>query len=459
MRTRRLSMAAAVLLLVVCPGIALLPVVAQQSQVFTFFVWEQTSPCLDSRQGWFVISTTYPGGGAAYQRTDVAGGSVATAGFEADRLKLGTGFERRACTDWAVLRNQADGRLSVQKMTPGAQLPFGFEFHTRGLTCEVAFDLAGIAEGNDCRFVQLNDSRVVRVRPRPGGPADRGTGFFVFERVSQCVDSRQEWFTVAPRNPGEVGSANRWESRSTEMSFAAASLVADKLKLGESFTNRCCQEWGVYEEAVTRKLWVFNHVKAQNIPARFLPAAPLHLCCESAFNLAGFPPGNDCRALKLSDGSVITRTPNRLFNTLPGASGPTIPAPPIVTDGGATTRSDWGTVTRDDDRGRGGTTSPRPCDAQERAMWARISGAWQATYGPVTFAGSCENVSGFWQQGDFPDPGAKLTQRGIIKNGRATATGVTFDYAQDWNKKYGTDSCDLAGDVLNCRHMWQLKRR
>jgi len=69
-----------------------------------------------------------------------------------------------------------------------------------------------------------------------------------------------------------------------------------------------------------------------------------------------------------------------------------------------------------------GTNQPGggPCTADERALFAKMTGTWQTSYGPVTFSGLCENVTGYWMQGQW---GGRVRndatdERGEIKGGR-----------------------------------------
>ena len=57
---------------------------------------------------------------------------------------------------------------------------------------------------------------------------------------------------------------------------------------------------------------------------------------------------------------------------------------------------------------------------------------WQASYGPVTFSGSCENVTGYWMQGQW---GGRVRndatdERGEIKGGRVKGKTLTRQFFQ-----------------------------
>lgn len=108
----------------------------------------------------------------------------------------------------------------------------------------------------------------------------------------------------------------------------------------------------------------------------------------------------------------------------------------------------------------------RPCNAAERAVFAKMTGSWEASYGQVTFSGSCENVTGFWLQGAYGDRGT--SQRGDNKGGRVSGGGLGFNYYQNWKSQVGgreinregSDSCRLSADgkTLECGHLETLKR-
>jgi hypothetical protein len=95
-----------------------------------------------------------------------------------------------------------------------------------------------------------------------------------------------------------------------------------------------------------------------------------------------------------------------------------------------------------------------------------MSGTWEASYGQVTFSGSCENVTGFWLQGAYGDRGT--SQRGDIKGGRVSGGGLGFNYYQNWKSEgaggsvnqEGRDSCRLSADgkTLECGWLRTLKR-
>lgn len=104
------------------------------------------------------------------------------------------------------------------------------------------------------------------------------------------------------------------------------------------------------------------------------------------------------------------------------------------------------------------TPGPGSCNAAEYALWNRIVGKWEASYGAVTFEGTCDNVYGFWKQGAYGDKGDKHT--GKISLGRVRGDIVTYKFDQDWNSKTGTDSCRLSPDgrTLTCTYLETLRR-
>jgi hypothetical protein len=133
-----------------------------------WFVWEQSSPCVDSRQDWFTVAQDYPGGNSAWEEAEGPFDSFAAAMAAADGRKQGPrfpDFRRRCCDDWAVLRSDAGGTpaFSVAKLTPGSSFPFGTQVERGGLCCEEAFEAAGLSAAgqNDCRSLRLADGSLV----------------------------------------------------------------------------------------------------------------------------------------------------------------------------------------------------------------------------------------------------------------------------------------------------------
>lgn len=103
------------------------------------------------------------------------------------------------------------------------------------------------------------------------------------------------------------------------------------------------------------------------------------------------------------------------------------------------------------------------CNESERALWEKISGSWKASYGNVTFSGSCENVTGFWMQGTWGHPlrNDGTDQRGEITGGRVKGGSITFQFYQYWgDQRKGSDSCSLSSDgrSLSCSYLSSLSR-
>ena len=87
-----------------------------------------------------------------------------------------------------------------------------------------------------------------------------------------------------------------------------------------------------------------------------------------------------------------------------------------------------------------------------------MTGTWEASYGKVTFSGSCENVTGHWLQGEWGERGTSL--RGEISGGRVSGNSLSFSYSQKWNQKKGSDSCYLSDNdkKLKCGYLETLQR-
>lgn len=103
------------------------------------------------------------------------------------------------------------------------------------------------------------------------------------------------------------------------------------------------------------------------------------------------------------------------------------------------------------------------CNESEQALWAKISGTWKASYGNVTFSGSCENVKGFWMQGTWGHPlrNDGTDQRGEITDGRVKGSSINFQFYQYWgDQRKGNDSCSLSSDnrSLSCSYLSSLSR-
>lgn len=63
--------------------------------------------------------------------------------------------------------------------------------------------------------------------------------WYVWEKISKCQDTRQDWFTVAQRYPGESESTNAWQQADGPFStFATAMLAADTAKMAPTAAGR-----------------------------------------------------------------------------------------------------------------------------------------------------------------------------------------------------------------------------
>src|SRR5712692_12131317 len=152
----------------------------------------------------------------------------------------------------------------------------------------------------------------------------RAQQFFVWEKISPCQDTRQDWFTVAQTYPGESVSTNAWQQATGPFdTFAAAMAAADAAKMGPfiAFKNRCCNDWAVWRNSQTNQFSVARTTAGPQPPPLMLERGDL--CCEEAFAQAGFPVGSirDCRNLQLSTGATVTVLPNGTFVPAQGGGG------------------------------------------------------------------------------------------------------------------------------------------
>lgn len=207
------------------------------------------------------------------------------------------------------------------------------------------------------------------------------TRWFVWEKIFPCQDTRQDWFTVAQTYPGESISTNMWDIAATAgpfSTFAEAMTAADTAKMGSNFSNRCCKDWGVWEDIRTNKLSVIRSTAIFAIPEgkRIVRGG---LCCEEAFEQAGLPVGaiRDCRNLQLSTGATVTLLPNGTFGPASAAGA--------------------GTGTGAPSPGIGGTwTSPTGDTIQLTQNGNKITGTYRGALGTGEITGTFDgkNLSG-----------------------------------------------------------------
>jgi hypothetical protein len=164
----------------------------------------------------------------------------------------------------------------------------------------------------------------------PGGAlkasAPQQQPWYVWKKVSPCLDSRQDWFTVAQSYPGGAGSNNAWrQAFGPYTDFASAMAGADSAKMGPGFENDCCHDWAVF----MRTDQSGNRTYSAGRLAPDTPGNPpqgstvlyTNLCCEQSFNSAfgtNVGQGRDCRNLQLSTGATVTLRPNGIFEYLGG---------------------------------------------------------------------------------------------------------------------------------------------
>ncbi|HEX5324662.1 MAG TPA: hypothetical protein VFW40_12815, partial [Capsulimonadaceae bacterium] len=145
----------------------------------------------------------------------------------------------------------------------------------------------------------------------------------VYEKTSPCQDTRQDWYTVAQTYPGSP-STNVWQFVQGPFSvFAAAMAAADTAKMGAQFGRRCCTDWAVFRNTRTGGFSVARTTAGPQPPD--LIEFKGGMCCEDAFNLAGFPVGQirDCRNVLLSTGVTVTKLPTGFVTASMPPSPPT----------------------------------------------------------------------------------------------------------------------------------------
>jgi hypothetical protein len=167
-------------------------------------------------------------------------------------------------------------------------------------------------ERSNWTFSMLTVSVVMTtlVAPSPPVAAQSPRPFFVWEKVSSCQDTRQDWFTVAQEYPGAgTGTPNAWQQAGSFPTFAAAMAAADTMKMAPflQFKSRCCNDWAVYEDTRTGRQSVMRSSGIFSVPQGQVLLRS-DMCCEEAFAAAGVPVGatSDCRNLQLSTGQTVT---------------------------------------------------------------------------------------------------------------------------------------------------------
>lgn len=163
----------------------------------------------------------------------------------------------------------------------------------------------------------------------------------VYQKISPCQDTRQDWFTVANQNPAQPGSFMAWRQVAGPFpTFAAAMADADARKMSTTgFRNACCTDWNVLQNNATGALSVARITPTGGVPPGFRLFDSRPQCCEDAFNEAGIPVGTlrDCRNLQLGAplstptgtvpaGANMTLLPNGVWVQF-GTAPPTPPPP------------------------------------------------------------------------------------------------------------------------------------
>lgn len=101
----------------------------------------------------------------------------------------------------------------------------------------------------------------------------------------------------------------------------------------------------------------------------------------------------------------------------------------------------------------------RPCTADERAAFAKLTGSWKAYPMSISIGGSCEQTTGTYQVaewcGDVNGPDRSEIYSGAF-TGRMEGGGISVAWTQDAGKRHpnltGQAGCSLNGDgTLSCR--------
>lgn len=101
----------------------------------------------------------------------------------------------------------------------------------------------------------------------------------------------------------------------------------------------------------------------------------------------------------------------------------------------------------------------RPCTADERTAFAKLTGSWKSYPMSISVGGSCEQTTGTYQVaewcGDANGPDKSELYSGSF-TGRMEGGGISVAWTQDAGKRHpkltGQASCSLNGDgTLNCR--------
>jgi hypothetical protein len=240
-------------------------------------------------------------------------------------------------------------------------------------------------------------------------------------------DTRNQWIYVADdSSPGwpPIG-CHPFPGTQSEATQAAAAALADTLILKSSpgtatdrFMEVCKHSWSVWEyNYPPHPRTVIDGPIGPNFYTRIAGSPyPTGLCCPNAYNLAGIPPGDDCRAYHLlsKPGVVVYQAPNGTWQSLGGGPIPSIGAPLRLAcsgtfysaDGGVThlTRS-GSVVTGTYTGGRGhtgltgtinGTVSGNTVTAQFTNHEGSITGS-----GTMTFVcGADGTISGSYRSSD-----------------------------------------------------------
>lgn len=205
-----------------------------------------------------------------------------------------------------------------------------------------------------------------------------------------------------------------------------------------------------------------NKAKKEN-PTDEIPTALGGLTRPLGGSRPPFPPPGETKP-----GSKTKETPT---DEVPGALGSEKGRPPVRDDsgrrpggstGGSNTSGSGGTSTSSKGSGGGGsggrTNNPgeRPCTADERTAFSKMTGSFKSYRMNITIGGSCEQASGTWKVTEWCE-GVDTTYNSSIARVNGTLTGrmqggsleVNYQSPPSPNNSKGTKgtgSCSLNGD-------------
>ena len=311
-----------------------------------------------------------------------------------------------------------------------------------------------------------------------------GTEWRVWMKYSPCSPSRQDWVSVADRDPSGGGNHfMQFPGSHVWTTFAAAMAEAIKLRtspatfgtgetpLHPKYANYCCANYRVFRNSATGKFTVVAGLYG-NPGGGFAEQQGGPMCCEDAAATAGFPSsfcggyggggmsaennidrhGQDYKNFDLPrPGSELcsnacANDPSCKAYTYvkPGVQGPNArcwlksgvpPGTPSSccvsgvksSSGGGFGRSGSGSGGNRGSSGggtnpRSGNLGERPCDANEAAAFSKMTGSWKSYRMHITIGGSCEKATGTFKYTEWCE-GVDETSNSSLARVQGTFTG------------------------------------